>query len=340
MKKIKTTIAISLILIGLFAIFKVFYNSNLVTTNDAQIEQYITPINVKIPGYINEIRFTEHQSVKQGDTLLIIDDRELKISLQQAEATLLDALSGQKVIVNTFNTATNNATVYDSSIEEAELRVEKLRRDYERHNNLLNKKASTPIIVDQYKTELEMASARVEALKRQRQAALSSVNEVNQRQGNAEAAILRAKAAVEMAKLNLSYTIITAPCNGKLGRRAIEEGQLVAPGQTLTTIIPDTPRWVIANFKETQTTNLRIGQSVEISIDAIPNKTFKGYISAISSATGSKYSAIPIDNSAGNFVKIQQRIPVRIDFINISNDDYSRMAAGMMCEIKVDTTTK
>lgn len=332
-------VAICLLLAGIIVIVMMFCDNRYERTDDAQVEQYISPVNVKVSGYIREIRFTEHQHVRKGDTLLVIDDREYAIALQQAEASLMDARSGRKVVGNTLNTASNSATVYDASIEEAELRVEKLQRDYERYAKLLEKKASTPIVVEQYKTELDMAKARVSALKRQREAARSSVSEVSQRQENAEAAILRAEAAVNMARLNLSYTVVTAPADGCMGRRTIEEGQLVSPGQTITTLIPDTRKWVVANFKETQMSRIRTGQAVEIRIDALPGKLFNGTVTAISAATGSKYSMVPTDNSAGNFVKIQQRIPVRIDFDNgLSAEDNRRMAAGMMCEIKVDVT--
>lgn len=332
-------VAIGLLLAGIIVIVTIFCDNRYERTDDAQVEQYVSPVNVKVAGYIREIRFTEHQHVHKGDTLLIIDDREYAIALQQAEASLMDARSGRKVVGNTLNTASNSATVYDASIEEAELRVEKLQRDYDRYAKLLEKKASTPVVVEQYKTELNMAKARVSALRRQREAARSSVSEVSQRQENAEAAILRAEAAVSMARLNLSYTVITAPTDGCVGRRTIEEGQLVSPGQTVTTLIPDTRKWIVANFKETQMPRIRTGQAVEICIDAMPGKRFHGTVTAISAATGSKYSMIPTDNSAGNFVKIQQRIPVRIDFGDgLSAEDNRRMAAGMMCEIKADVT--
>lgn len=328
---------ICLLLAGIIVIIMMFCDNRYEWTDDAQVEQYISPVNVKAAGYIREIRFTEHQHVRKGDTLLIIDDREYVIALQQAEASLMDAHSGRKVVGNTLNTAFNSATVYNASIEEAELRVEKLQRDYDRYSKLLEKNASTPVIVEQYKTELGMAKARVNALKRQREAARSSVSEVSQRQENAEASILRAEAAVNMARLNLSYTVVTAPVDGYVGRRTIEEGQLVSPGQTITTLIPDTRKWVVANFKETQMSRIRTGQKVEINIDALPDKRFHGTVIAISSATGSKYSMIPTDNSASNFVKIQQRIPVRIDFDDeLGAEDNRRMAAGMMCEIKVN----
>lgn len=332
-------VAICLLLAGIIVIITMFCDNRYEQTDDAQVEQYISPVNVKISGYIREIRFTEHQHVRKGDTLLIIDDREYAIALQQAEASLMEARSGRKVVGNSLNTASNSATVYDASIEEAELRVEKLQRDYDRYAKLLEKKASTPIVVEQYKTELDMAKARVSALIRQREAARSSVSEVSQRQENAEAAILRAKAAVNMTRLNLSYTVVTAPADGYVGRRTIEEGQLVSPGQAITTLIPNTQKWVVANFKETQMSRIHTGQTVTISIDALPDKHFNGTVTAISAATGSKYSMIPTDNSAGNFVKIQQRIPVRIDFDKeLSAEDNRRMAAGMMCEIKVDVT--
>ena len=138
---------------------------------------------------------------------------------------------------------------------------------------------------------------------------------------------------MQLARLNLSYTVVTAPCDGSLGRRSIEEGQLVNAGQTLTTI-PDTRKWVVANYKETQIASLALGQEVEVTVDAFEGKTFKGRIMAISSATGSKYSMIPTDNSAGNFVKIQQRVPVRIELTDISPEDNARLAAGMMCIVK------
>ncbi len=339
MKKIATITAALFLLAGIIMIVMMYVDNGSESTDDAQIEQYISPINVKVPGYIKEIRFTEHQYVHKGDTLMIIDGREYAIALQQAEAALIDAKSGRKVIGNTVNTASTSAAVFESTIKEAELRVEKLQRDYDRYSRLLERKATTPVAVEQYRTELDMAKSRVNALKQQRDAAHSTVTEVSQRQENADAAIMRANAAVDMARLNLSYTIITAPADGFLGRRSIEEGQLVSPGQTITTLIPAGQKWVVANFKETQMSRIRESQHAEIRIDAIPGRVFHGKVTAISSATGSKYSMVPTDNSAGNFVKIQQRVPVRIDFSDsIPAEDSRRMAAGMMCEVKVNVT--
>lgn len=337
MKKAVGIIGICLAIWGLYAIISLFvdYKSS-ETTDDAQVEQYLSPVNIRVPGYIKKIYFTEHQHVRKGDTLLVLEDDEYRIRLKEAEAALMDARSGRKVVANTLNTVSNSASVYDASIAEAQYRMEQLEKDYRRYSSLLKKNATTPIVVEQYQTQLEMARARVAALKQQREAAHSSVTEVDQRQENAEAAVKRAEAAVDLAALNLSYTVVTAPCNGCLGRRSIEEGQLVNAGQTLTTIIPDTRKWVVANYKETQISSLAVGQEVEVTVDAFAEKTFKGRITAISSATGSKYSMVPTDNSAGNFVKIQQRVPVRIELTDISDEDNARLAAGMMCVVKAN----
>ena len=337
MKKAVGIIGICLAIWGLYAIISLFvdYKSN-ETTDDAQVEQYLSPVNIRVPGYIKKIYFTEHQHVRKGDTLLVLEDDEYRIRLKEAEAALMDARSGRKVVANTLNTVSNSASVYDASIAEAQYRMEQLEKDYRRYSSLLKKNATTPIVVEQYQTQLEMARARVAALKQQREAAHSSVTEVDQRQENAEAAVKRAEAAVDLAALNLSYTVVTAPCNGCLGRRSIEEGQLVNAGQTLTTIIPDTRKWVVANYKETQISSLAVGQEVEVTVDAFAGKTFKGRITAISSATGSKYSMVPTDNSAGNFVKIQQCVPVRIELTDISDEDNAHLAAGMMCVVKAN----
>ena len=332
---ILSTVGLLVIIAGLWQSVLLFLDyKKSETTNDAQIEQYVSPINIKVPGYIRKIYFTEHQYVRKGDTLLVLDDSEYRIRLKEAEAALMDAQAGKNVLETTLNTTQNNAAVFIASIKEAETKVSKLKKDYERYQNLVERKAATPVQLEQIKTELDMTKARIEALKTQQKAAQSSVNEVSKRQENSKAAIQRAEANVEMMRLNLSYTIVTAPCDGVLGRRNMEEGQLVNGGQNITNIIPDTKKWVIANYKETQIGNLTTGQKVNIKVDAFPDKIFTGEITAISGATGSKYALVPADNSTGNFVKIQQRIPVRIEFTNLSSEENRLLAAGMMAEVE------
>lgn len=334
---IVSCIGIGLVVYGLAQVvfLLIDYKTN-ESSNDAQIEQYISPVNLRASGYIKEIRFTEHQDIKKGDTLLILDDREYRIRLMEAEAAHKDALAGAEVIDASMQTTQNSASVYDASISEIEIRLEKLTKDVARYQNLVARNAATPIQLEQMETEHKALQRKLEQVKKQKKAALSGVNEVKTRKLNTEAAIERTRAAVEMAKLNLSYCVVTAPCDGKLGRRALEEGQLVNAGQTVTYIVPNTQKWVIANYKETQIENLHIGQKVRMTVDAVSNREFVGEVTAISGATGSKYSLVPTDNSAGNFVKIQQRVPVRIDFIDLSQEDNDRLAAGMMVIVKAE----
>ena len=334
---IVSLIGIALILWGVVKVVLLFidYSSN-ETSNDAQVEQYISPVNLRASGYIKKICFQEHQSVKKGDTLLILDDREYRIRVMEAEAALKDAMAGANVINATLNTTETSATVYDASIAEIEVRLQKLAKDRQRYQNLVERNAATPIQLEQIETEYKATKKKLDAVLKQKKAALSGVNEVQTRKGNTEAAIERAQAALAMAKLNLSYCVVTAPCDGKLGRRALEEGQMVNAGQTVTNIMPDTQKWVIANYKETQVENLHVGQTVRITVDAVSDKEFTGKITAISGAAGAKYSLVPTDNSAGNFVKIQQRVPVRIDFTNLSKADNERLAAGMMVVVKAE----
>ena len=341
MKKLRRwQIAISLfgvaiIVWGVIEVICLFLNySQTETSNDAQIEQYVSPINLRASGYIDKIYFTEHQEVHKGDTLMVLDDREYKIRVMEAEAALKDAQAGATVINATLNTTQTTASVYDASIAEIEVRLAKLEKDRKRYENLVKRNAATPIQLEQIVTDYEATRKKLEAVQRQKKAALSGVDEVSYRRVSTEAAIQRATAALEMARLNLSYTVVVAPCDGKLGRRALEEGQFISAGQTITYILPDTQKWIVANYKETQIENLHIGQEVSVTVDAISGKEFTGKVTSISGATGSKYSLVPTDNSAGNFVKIQQRIPVRIDFTDLSKEDNERLAAGMMVVVK------
>ena len=334
---IASSIGIAILLWGIFKIVCLFLDyKNNETCNDAQIEQYLSPVNLRASGYIKRICFTEHQDVKKGDTLLILDDREYRIRVMEAEAALKDAQAGAHVVDATLQTTTTSATVYEASIAEIEVRLAKLDKDRQRYRNLVERNAATPIQLEQIETEYDATKKKLDATLRQQKAARSGITEVQNRKANSAAAIERAKAALEMAQLNLSYCVVTAPCDGKLGRRALEEGQAVNAGQTITYIMPNTEKWIIANYKEKQVENLYVGQKVTVSVDAVSGKTFEGTITAISGATGSKYSLVPTDNSAGNFVKIQQRIPVRIDFNHLSQEDNARLAAGMMAVVKAE----
>ena len=266
-------LGVAIIVWGVIEVVCLFLNySQTETSNDAQIEQYVSPINLRASGYIDKIYFTEHQEVHKGDTLMVLDDREYKIRVMEAEAALKDAQAGATIINATLNTTQTTASVYDASIAEIEVRLAKLEKDRKRYENLVKRNAATPIQLEQIITDYEATRKKLEAVERQKKAALSGVDEVSYRRVSTEAAIQRATAALEMARLNLSYTVVVAPCDGKLGRRSLEEGQFISAGQTITYILPNTQKWIVANYKETQIENLHIGQEVSVTVDAISDK--------------------------------------------------------------------
>lgn len=235
-----------------------------------------------------------------------------------------------------INTTQNNIFVTEAAIEEQRIRLENAETDYKRYEGLMKEEAVTPQQFDRVQTEYAAAKARYEQLLRQKQSSELVKQEQTQRLEQNESDIKLAEAALNLAKLNLSYTVICATADGVTGRKNIHEGELVQSGQTLVTLVDGTEKWVIANYKETQTTDMKQGQLVEMKVDAIPNVVYEGRIISISDATGSFYSLIPQDNSAGNFVKVEQRIPVRIEFTgNNEQKNLNRLRAGMNVECYV-----
>ncbi len=305
-------------------------------TDNAQIKQHLTPVNTRVQGFIKKICFEEYQRVKKGDTLAIIDDTEYRLKVAQAEADYRNALAGKSAMYTTINTTQNNIFVTEAAIEEQRVRLLNAETDYKRYQELMKEEAVTPQQFDRVKTDYAATKARYEQLLRQKQSTSLMKQEQTQRLEQNESAIKLAEAALNLAKLNLSYTIIRATTDGVTGRKDIHAGQLVQSGQTLVTLVDGTEKWVIANYKETQTTDMQKGQLVKIQVDAIPGIEYEGQISSISDATGSFYSVIPQDNSAGNFVKVEQRIPVRIEFThNNRPEDLERLRAGMNVECTV-----
>lgn len=302
-------------------------------TDNAQIKQHLTPVSTRVQGFIKKIYFEEYQTVKRGDTLVVIEDTEYRLKVMQAEANYQNALAGKTAMLTTINTTQNNILVTEAAIEEQRVRLQNAETDYNRYQELLKGEAVTPQQFDRVKTDYAATKARYEQLLRQRESTALLKQEQIQRLEQNESAIKLAEAVLNLAKLNLSYTIIRATTDGVTGRKKIHEGELVQSGQTLVTLVDGTEKWVIANYKETQTTDMREGQLVEVKVDAIPNVKYEGRITSISDATDSFYSVIPQDNSAGNFVKVEQRIPVRIDFTDRNRpEDLQRLRAGMNVE--------
>src|SRR5690554_477889 len=300
-------------------------------TNAAQVEEFINPLNARVSAYIKEVSFIEHDHVKKGDTLIVLDNREILTQVAQAEAAYENALAGRGVTSSSINTVSNSVNVTASNIAGAESRMDNAEKNLARYENLVESQAVTRFQYDQVKTEYDMAKASYESLINQKESAGLSVTEVKSRLSLNDAEILRARAALDMAYLNLSYTVIKAPYDGIMGRRTIQEGQLLQqPGMPVGSIIKKDDKWVTANFLETQMPNIVVGQKMKMTADAVGDEVFEGVVTAISGATGSRYSMVPTDNSSGNFVKVQQRIPVRIEFTE-SNDIalLEKLKAGM-----------
>ncbi|MBQ8493496.1 MAG: HlyD family secretion protein [Alistipes sp.] len=315
---------------------KFVHLGNVEFTDNAQVEQHIVPVDARVQGFVKEVRFEEYERVEKGDTLLIIEDTEYRFLVAQAEAGYQNATTDKDAMHNVISTTKSNIAVTDASLEEARIRLENAERNYQRYSNLLADGAVTRQQHDDMETEYEAAKARYEVLLKQRASVEAVGREQNTRLGQNDAGIAVAAAALDLARLNLSYTVVLAPCSGVTGRKDIHVGQLVHPGQRIVDIVDESEKWVVANYKETQTANIRVGQEVEVEVDAVPDHTFKGVVRSISRATGASFSLMPQDNSSGNFVKIEQRIPVRIDFAEDNDAEaMARVSAGMNVECKV-----
>lgn len=306
---------------------------NVEYTDNAQVMRQIVPVNSRVQGYIKEIRFREFEPVRKGDTLVVIDDSDMLLRVAQARADYQNALAGRGVADRSVAVATANVSVNDASVAEAKALMEQARADLDRYKALLDRDAVTRREYEAMATDYEARKARYEMLSHQREASSSAMDETRARVGQNDAGVELARALLETAELNLSYCVIVAPCDGFASRKEIQTGQLVQPGQTLLDIVDADDVWVTANFKETQLRHIEEGSPVEIAVDAIPEVVFKGKVVSLSGATGVALSIMPQDNSAGNFVKVRQRVPVRIEFLpENAPSDVARLRSGMNVE--------
>jgi membrane fusion protein (multidrug efflux system) len=356
MEKKKTNKKFTFILIGIVTLGLVYggykYNHSLSheTTDDAQVEQNMTPIIPRVTGYIQKIYVKDNQFVKKGDTLFVIDNSDYTVKVEEAKAALLAAESSFEVSKADVGTAQSTVSVSDAnaktsinSIESAQIKLWRATNDFERFENLYKNKSITKQQYEQALAAKQEAESQLKMMKQQKSAndfqknvAVTRTN-VSQKQTSVAAAnIERAKAALEAAKLNLQYTVVTAATNGQVSTVDLQPGQLIQPGQSLFYIINSDEVWVVANFKETQLNKMKLGQTVEIKADAFPNEKFEGIITSFSPATGSRFSLLPPDNATGNFVKTVQRLPVKISLSkNNVEEKIKLLRSGMNVEVDV-----
>jgi len=334
---------------GWFGITKWHHAQLHAETDDAQIEANISPIIPRISGYVKEVHVSDNQVVKKGDTLLTLDDRDMRIKVDQAEAALataesnlLSAKATSAAAHSNIGTSENAGLAIDAEIEKAKVSVWQSTQEYNRYANLIKDHSVTQ---QQYEDKLatkESAEKQLAILQQQRKQASSQTYAVSsQSQATSSqvsialATIKQRQVDVDDAKLNLSYTVITSPADGLVSKVNVQVGQFLTVGQSTFSVVLDKNVWVVANFKETQYNKIKIGQRVIVDVDAIPKHEFEATVSSFSPATGARFALLPPDNASGNFVKIVQRLPVKIEFGNPQDSLLSRLKVGMNVNVDI-----
>jgi membrane fusion protein, multidrug efflux system len=338
-KKIIFPIILGLVLVGALAFTakEYFYGQSHEETDNAQIDADISPVVTRVSGYIKEIRFQDNQVVKAGDTLVVLDDRDFQIKLQQAVAALAVAKQSVNVQQYAVNEAKTGIATAEANVKTAKVRVWKATEDFKRYEALYEDHAITKAQFDAAKAEKDAAEASLQAAETQVPVVTEKIS-TNRQQVQATASNIGLRQAdIDYAKLQISYTVITAPTDGIISKKTIQPGQLVQAGQSLFSIVNDNGLYLTANFKETQIENIRIGQAVHIHVDAFGDRTLNGTVESFSGATGAKFSLLPPDNATGNFVKVVQRVPVRIKLDKSDTEFINRLRPGLSAKVIVDT---
>ncbi|MCD0474495.1 HlyD family secretion protein [Flavobacterium sp. EDS] len=323
-----TVIACVLVLSGIvLGIWFYVFNKNHEETNDAQVEQYVTPIMSRITGYVQEVRYEENQFVHKGDTLLVIDNREYKSRLDVALADVESAKKNSLVVEKNVAATASATTIGKSQLAASKTNLWKTQLEYQRYKALVKEEAATEQQLEKVKADYESAQAHYQEMNNRIETSTLNTSQAAANVPTAQTVIQSKQALADNAALFLSYTVITAPYDGWVAKKTIQPGQMIKEGQTLLSMVSK-EKWITANFKETQVQFLTIGQEVEIHADALNDKEFVGIISSLSPASGARFSLLPPDNATGNFIKIEQRIPVRIKLKDTSEQaDFLR--AGM-----------
>jgi len=334
---------------GWFGITKYIHSKHHEETDDAQVSADIVPVIPHVAGYVKQVVVHDNQVVKKGDTLLILDDRDYKIKVDEAEAALATAQTNLQTARATTaaaqaNIATSQASVgtVDAEIEAAKVNVWRTAQDYERYANLIKDHSITQQQYEQALAAKQTAEKQLAILEQQKKQASGQTHVVAQ-QSNAtaqqinvaNATIKQKQVDVDAAKLNLSYTVITAQQDGLVSKVNVQPGQYVQPGQALFSVVHSNEVWVVANFKETQLNKMKEGQSVVVTADAFPKHKFQAKLSSFSPATGSTFALLPADNASGNFVKVVQRLPVKIDFTDVSDPLVKKLRPGLNVSVDV-----
>jgi membrane fusion protein (multidrug efflux system) len=284
-----------------------------VSTDDAFIEATVVQVSPQISGRIARVPVADNQFVKAGDLLAALDTADLEMALKAAEATRAAAAARVGLARSEFEAAEARLRAADAQVTAAAVATRNALLDLERYQTLSDSAAISAQTVDNARLALERAQAQEESARQAQHAAQAELAAVQSRIAAAEAEVRIEEVRVENARLNLSYARITAPCDGRVTRKSVEPGNYVRTGQPLMALVGTQP-WVVANFKESQLAGIRPGQRVTIRVDAYPDLRLTGRVDSIQRGTGARFSLLPPENATGNYVKIVQRVPVKIVF--------------------------
>jgi membrane fusion protein, multidrug efflux system len=323
------------VIASFFGIRAFLHNLKYETTDNAQVESRSVPVISRVAGYIDSLGLDDFGSVKQGNLLIKIDDQEYQLALIQAKADVMNAQADQVNAQAAYRNSIASKKLSSANADVQLTRLNKAKADLNRDEALFKEGAIT-------QKQLEDSRNNQEATFKQYTANQDQVNLTATQVSIAEAQIQKIaalietrKAAYEQAKLRLSYCLISAPVSGRIGRRNLEKGQFIQAGAPLFAIVNDEVFWIVANFKETQLQKMKEGQEVDVKLDGYPDLEIKGKLTSFSQATGSKFALLPPDNATGNFVKVTQRVPVKIEIIDPAKYK-GVLRAGLSAEVEVN----
>lgn len=313
-KPIYIILPLVLIAGGIYGYGKIRHALTYESTDNAQVQSNATPVLSRIAGYIDSVAVSDYADVKRGQLVVTLDDREAGLAVSQAQADLAQAQADLATARASLTTIGSSENVASANAAVFQTRLQKAQADLQRDEALYADGAITKRQLDDSRANVVTARSQLVAGNSQTAQAGTQTVTANAQIQKANALIATRKAALEKAQLQLTYANVYAPASGKIGKTSLQVGQFLQPGQPLFTIVNNEQFWIIANFKETQLKNLKLGQPVEIRMDGYPDKKITGKITSFSEATGAATSLLPPDNASGNYIKVTQRVPVKIDF--------------------------
>ncbi|MER8405437.1 HlyD family secretion protein [Mesorhizobium sp. M1307] len=310
----------------------------MITTDDAYVQADTAFISPKISGYVDQVKVTENQQVKAGDPLLIVDDGDYKIAVAQAEAqiaTLSKTLDRIDAQTEAARASLKQAQAQKTADQAA---ADNAKRAQVRAAQLLKTRVGTQAQLDDAQTAVEQANAALAGADAQIAAAQANIGVLQAQRAESASTLASLQLAHDKAVRDLSFTVLRAPYDGVVGNRSVEQGDLISPGQKLAVIVPMDKLYIVANFKETQLARLVPGEKVRVSVDAIDGQDIEGTVSSLAPASGAVFSLLPPENATGNFTKVVQRVPVRID-VPADVLKTGKLRAGLSVVVAVDSRT-